>query len=500
MTCTDAQVRLIMRERNKGRSQEQAAVKANVKSRKTVAKYERLGQLPSELKQPRGYRTRADPFGEDWPAVAQMLQDAPELEAKTLFEWLCERRPGQYQAGQLRTLQRRVSDWRALHQQQVAVLEQVHRPGEVLQSDGVWLTELGVTIGGELFRHVLVHCTLPYSNWEWGAIAQSESLLAYQRALQASLLKLGAVPQVHQTDNSSAVTHQVSREVDPERAYNLAYLGLLKHYGLSPRTIHLGRPQENGDIEASNGGLKQALRQHLLLRGSREFSTVAEYEQFVARVMTRRNDGRQARLAEELAVMKPLTVEPLGPYQEYRVKVNRGSLIRVQKNVYSVPTGLIGRMVSVRVYEWHLEVYFRQYLVETTPRLVGQNRQQLNYRHLIDSLLRKPGGFRDYRYREALFPTLVFRQAWETLNQWHSPRKADLIYLRLLRLAARTLESEVEAALRQLLAAPQAWDDSDVERRLPDQPTPALVPQLEVSLVNLAQYDALLRETHHVGA
>jgi hypothetical protein len=196
-------------------------------------------------------------------------------------------------------------------------------------------------------------------------------------------------------------------------------------------------------------------------------------------------------------VMKPLTVEPLGSYQEYRVKVSRGSLIRVQKNVYSVPTSLIGRMVTVRVYEWQLEVYFRQYLVEKAERLVGQNRQQLNYRHLIDSLLRKPGGFRDYRYREALFPTLVFRQAWEALNRWHSPRKADLIYLRLLRLAARTLESEVEAALRLLLAGQQPWDETDVEQLMPGQSPTLPVPQLALSLVNLAQYDALLREMAH---
>jgi len=499
MTCTDAQVRLAMRERRQGRSQEQAAVKANLKSRKTVAKYERLGQLPSEVKQPRAYRTRADPFTEDWPEVERLLQTAPELEAKTLFDWLGEQQPGKFQEGQLRTLQRRVGEWRALNQDQVAVLERVHRPGEVLQTDGVWLTELGVTIAGEPFKHVLIHCVLPYSNWEWGAMAQSESLLAYQRALQTTLFQLGALPQFHQTDNSSAVTHQVSRMTAAERAYNPAYLTLLKHYGLKPRTIHVGCPEQNGDVEGSNGGLKQALRQQLLLRGSRDFVSLADYEQFVVQVMTRRNDRRQPRLAEELAVMKPLTVEPLGLYQEYRVKVNRGSLIRVHKNVYSVPTSLIGRMVTVRVYEWHLEVYFRQHLVEKAPRLIGQNRYHLNYRHLVDSLLRKPGGFRDYRYRDALFPTSIFRQAWETLNRWHSPRKADLIYLRILRLAARLLESEVAAALSLLLDGPERWDETDVERLI-QLPQLAPLPELAVSLVNLAQYDALLREVHHVPA
>lgn len=69
MTVTDAQVRLIMKERINGKTQEQAAAKANVRSRKTVQKYEQLGQMPSEIKQPRKHRTRLDPFRADWAEV-----------------------------------------------------------------------------------------------------------------------------------------------------------------------------------------------------------------------------------------------------------------------------------------------------------------------------------------------------------------------------------------------------------------------------------------------
>jgi hypothetical protein len=276
------------------------------------------------------------------------------------------------------------------------------------------------------------------------------------------------------------------------RAYNPGYLELLDHYGLKPRTIHVGCPQQNGDIEATNGGLKQALEQHLLLRGSRDFASLDDFEQFVAGVMMRRNERRQARLAEETAVMRPLTVAPLPSYQEVRVKVNRASLIRVQNNTYSVPTNLIGQQITVRVSEWQLEVHYRQHLIETMPRLVGRNRQQLNYRHLIDSLLRKPGGFRNYCYRAALFPAPVFQQAWERLNEWHAPRKADLIYLRILRLAARYLESEVAATLSVLLDSPDRWDETDVERLF--QPQPLAVPELAQPTINLARYDTLLRE------
>ena len=494
MTCTDAQVRLLMKERTKGRTQQQAAAKANISSRKTVQKYERLGELPSELKQPRAYRTRSDPFAEDWEMVVGKLQQAPELEAKILFEWLCEEKPGKYQQSQVRTLQRRVSDWRALNQEREAVLEQNHRPGEAVQTDGTWLTKLEVTIAGQPFKHILIHCVLPYSNWEWGAIAQSESLLALQRGLQHSLLKLGAVPEYHQTDNSSAATYQVAGLGRGRRAYNPDYETLLAHFGLKPRRTWVSSPEQNGDVESLNGGLKRALEQHLLLRGHRDFAGLAEYEAFVEGVMHKRNQGRQAKLAEELAVMTPLAVKALPPYQAVRVKVTRGSLVRVHNNVYSVPTHLIGREVEIRLYEWHLEVYYKQTQVERMARLVGQKKQAINYRHLVKSLLRKPGGFRGYRYQEALFPQLVFRQAWEQLQRWYSPRKADLIYLRVLKLAAFTLECDVADALTLLIEQRSRWDETDVEQLI-QAPTATAVPLLLPFVIKLEVYDRLLPET-----
>jgi hypothetical protein len=155
---------------------------------------------------------------------------------------------------------------------------------------------------------------------------------------------------------------------------------------------------------------------------------------------------------------------------------------------------LIGRWVTVRIHEWHLDVYYQTHFVESLARLVGEKKHCINYRHVIDSLLRKPGGFRDYRYRADLFPSLVFRRAWERLNEWQSPRKADLTYLRVLRLAAREMESEVAAALETLLETPDRWIETDVERLL--QPEPIPVPQLACGPVHLQQYDELLSEVH----
>lgn len=499
MTATDAQARILMRERKKGRTQEQAAAKANLKSRKTTAKYEQLGLLPSQLKRPRTYRTRPDAFVEDWPQIEQMLYDAPELEAKALFEWLQEQRPTKYQDSQLRTFHRRVARWRALNQSQIATLEQIHEPGELMELDGTWMTELGITIQSQPFKHLLIHCVLPFSNWEWGRVVQSESLGAVRLGLQSTLVKLGYVPRIVQTDNSSAATRRMGiREEGEEnirRTYTRDYLHLLNHYGLEPKTIHVASPNENADVESAHGVLKRALKQELLLRGSREFEDIEAYEAFLFKVMDKRNKQRQERLAEELTVMKPLKATPLANSIKRKVRVSSGSLIRVLKKTYSVPTSLIGKEVTVYIHEWSLDVYYAGQLVDTLPRLIGQKSHRVNYRHLIDTLLRKPGGFRRYRYREDLFPRLIFRRAWEQLNQWHSPRRADMVYLRILRLAARTYESEVAATLELLVNRGQRWDETDVEQLL--EPEPVAVPQLSRGAVELGYYDHLLVEFAH---
>ena len=111
-----------------------------------MAKYEASGLLPSQLKVSRSYRTRPDPFADDWPQVQDMLKTSPTLEAKAVFEWLCAEHPGQYEPNQLRTFQRRVSDWRALNQEQMLTLEQVRQPGRCMQTDGIDLGQLGILI------------------------------------------------------------------------------------------------------------------------------------------------------------------------------------------------------------------------------------------------------------------------------------------------------------------------------------------------------------------
>src|SRR5947209_16210641 len=131
----DSEVLLMRRERAKGRTQEQAAARAGM-SLRTLRRYERRGKLPSQLQPPRTYRTRPNPFTDDWPWIVSQLERDPALQATTLFALLGERRPGHYQAGQLRGLQRQIAVWRAQYGPEREVMfPQVHEPGVAAQSD-----------------------------------------------------------------------------------------------------------------------------------------------------------------------------------------------------------------------------------------------------------------------------------------------------------------------------------------------------------------------------
>lgn len=465
-----------------------AALRAGL-HRNTARRYRDLGRVPSELA-PRTWRTREDPFvEEDWLAVAQQLAEAPELEAKVLFEDLVSRRPERYHAGQLRTFQRRVKTWRA---QQGPAREvffaQQHRPGEAMQTDFTWANELGVTLDGVPFEHLLCHSVLPYSNWWWPTVCFAESLAALRRGVQAAVFRLGRVTEFHQTDNSTAATHDLATG---KRGFNAEYAALMRHLGMEPRTIEPGQSHQNGDVEALNGALKRRLAQHLLLRGSRDFASQETYEAWLHEVAEKANRLRQRQLNVELAAMRALRVERLPEYTEIEVRVSTWSTIRVKRNGYSVPSRLRGERVRVRIFDASLEVFYGGRQELTIPRLRGEGGHRIDYRHIIWSLVRKPGAFARYRYREEMFPTPAFRRAYDRLRAAQPVLRADLEYLRILHLAASTMESEVEAALELLGEQVPLYERVHA---LVQPAPPAAVPELAVPVVDLGSYDDLLVE------
>ena len=490
---TDVHVRRLFRLLGQGRSLSSAAQQAGI-DRKTARRYRQMKRLPSEaLAQPRDWRTRPDAFAEVWPAVAEQLAREPKLQAKTLWEWLRQQHPGRFADGQVRTFERRVKHWRATQgPSQEVYFSQVHHPGRLAASDFTHMDKLNVTIGGQAFDHMVYHLVLTYSNWESATICHSESFESLSEGLQNALTELGGVPERHRSDRMSAAVNNLSER----REFSWRYEALLTHYGLVGEKIQARQAHENGDAESSHRHFKEAMDQALMLRGSRDFANREAYAAFVEEVRRQRNAGRASRLAEELARLRPLPPRRLEVCRRLDVTVTTSSLIHVQNNVYSVHSRLIGERVEVRIYLDHLEVWYGQQLVQTLPRLRGRCKQHIDYRHVIDTLVRKPGALANYRYREALFPSSRFRVAYDLLHET-LPTRADREYLEILHLAAKESETAVEQVLRVLIDGDRPLSHAAVEALLrAGQAAPALT-AVTVAPADLVGFDTLLTEVWH---
>ena len=449
------------------------------------------GPLPSETKRQRHWRTRSDPFAQVWDEEIVPLLKADEkgvLQAGTLLEVLDEKHAGQFGIGQLRTLQRRMRDWRALHGPEKEVFfPQEHPPGREAQMDFTHATDLGVTIQGALLEHLLFEFVLSFSGWTWSEVAFGETFEALSAGVQGAVWELGGSPAVARTDNLSAATHEL--RLSGGRAFNRRWKAVLDHYQMTPTRINPGKSHEDGVVEQKHNRSKKALAQALVLRGSSDFESLSAYQAFLREVVAAKNRRVAAELAAERPHLRPLPPAKVASYTKFVARVARWSTVRVAGRHYSVPSRLIGHVIEARQHPDTVEVYYHGQLVETMPRIRGEGGARIDYRHVIWSLVRKPGAFARYRYREELFPTLTFRRAYDRLRATRGDR-ADVEYVRILHLAASTMEATVEKALDDLLARGAAFD-YDAVRALASPERPA-VPEVKIQQPDLGAYDRLL--------
>ena len=421
-----------------------------------------------------------------WNEVEALLDQGPGWEAKTLFEEMQRRYPGRFAEGQLRTLQRRVKTWRAMRGPDKEVFfAQQHVPGRLGASDFTHLTELGVTIHGQPFAHLVYHFVLTYSNWEHVTLCFSESFESFCDGFQNAVWTLCAVPAEHRSDRMSLAVQASGSEFFTRR-----YQSVMEHYGIRPQAINAGKGHENGDAEQSHNQFKKAVRQALLLRGSRDFPNRDAYVAFLLGLCEQRNVKRKERFEEEKKQLRPLPPRRLESFRRRQVRVQSGSTIEVERNIYSVPARLIGERVEVRIYAETIEVWYGQRKEELLSRLRGRHKHHINYRHVIEWLVRKPGAFAGYRYRADLFPTSRFRMAYDDLAATASAR-SDREYLGILHLAARQSKVEVDEALRRLFESGDGVSLKAVEALVHEGMALARVMEVNVEPINLSTYDDL---------
>jgi transposase len=480
VTVTIKQVRILMKEKAKG-SLRRAAMKSNM-CEKTARKHVKSNKTSEELRKARIHRTRPDPFQEHWAEVLEMLERSPTLEAQTIMSYLQETYPQSYKSSQIRTLQRRLSVWRVEHgPSKIAIFRQKYNPGRQSQSDWTHMKSLNITIGGEPFEHLLYHYVMSYSGFESFMICYSESFETLTKGYELAVLEAGGVCREHRTDNLTAATQASGNS----RIFTSRWSDFTAHYGVLPTRNNPGESHENGVVEKSHDLLKKAVEQELLLRRYRDFRTLEDYQIFLNKLKEKRNFARREKIAEEQRYLNPLPDKGFNEATLLKVCVSPDSLVHILGVVYSVPSRLIGSWLKAYAYRDKIDLFLGDKLVLTLPRLEAG--VLINYRHLVDSLIRKPRAFENYQYHSHLFPNLSFRKAYDAFkNEGTTPSKR---YCELLYLAKMEGEQEVTAAIDLLLEI----EELPLKDQLSSLVASARkVPEVKVNQPPLEDYDVLL--------
>lgn len=331
-----------------------------------------------------------------------------------------------------------------------------------------------------------------YSNYESATVVTGgESFENLCIGLQNALWEIGKVPLFHRTDNLTAAVSKVGYP----KEYTDNYKAVANHYKFEPISIQPGKPHENGDIEQSHYRLITAIDQTLILRGSRDFDSIESYNSFIQKIIRQRNEHRKDKFREEIKTMKPLPAKRYDDYKKYDCKVGKFSTITVLKKIYSVHSRLIGISVTVKVFADTIEIWYSNKLIDRVKRLKGSQTHNINYRHVIDSLVRKPGAFENYRYKDSLFPSSIFRVCYDRLKDICSGRKsANKQYLKILELAAKESEELVKSALKSLIDNNNPVSFEIVEAMVASQSQPNSIKDVYIADIDLGIYDNLLEE------
>ena len=487
----------VLQYKKRRQAQTQTAAAATVGISARSARRIEAGRGLASQEPQRHWRTRADPFEVVWESeLLPLLEASPHLSATTLFEELVRRRPGEYAPGQVRTIQRRVRAWRAMHGAARAVFfAQEHPPGRQGLSDFTVADDLGVTIDGVAFAHRLYQFALAHSGWRYATVIDGgESFEALSAGLQEALWILGGVPEEHRTDSLSAAFRNLSALDQDDLTKR--YESLCAHYGMRATRCNPGESHENGSIEARNGSLKSALRQALLLRGSAEFTDRVAYGAFIKTIIDRMNARVESRTTIERASLRPLPLRRTAEFTEFPARVSKYGIFTIKGAKYSAPSRLIGHRLSVRQYADRIECWLGGNRVLECPRATyrgSRHARQIDYRHVIESLKRKPGAFARWVLRDDAFPRSIYRTTWEALSANRPEREACRTMVGLLVLAADGHEAEIAIELEGLRAGNALPDLDAISQRF--RTRQAVLPALEVPLPDPGVYDALLGET-----
>lgn len=493
MKTTDNQVKTLRMVFMKTKNFNKATLKGEM-SEKTARKYlYKENRLPGEIKvdqPPRQYLTRQSPFVDIEDEIKEVLKTTDgAIIALELFRYFQEKYPEKYSDNLLRSFQRFVKNWKVTEGPgQEIYFPQQYYCGEFAQSDFVHLGKFNIRINGSLYDGLLYHYALLFSKWEYVELCVSESFESLSSGFQNAVFASGGVPQKHQTDSlTAAVNKDCNREEFTER-----YKSLLRYYKIKGQHTNPRCPNEDGTIEQLHRHFASHLKHALKMRGNSYFSSEKELETFIKNICKRRNSFRKDKLSSDRKKLHALPLKKLDAVKKIKVFVSKYSTINVAKKTYSVPSKLIGETILVRLFAKKIELWLGQKLIDTFDRVHGKTNHKINYRHVVKWLVRKPGAFRNYRYKSDMFPTTYYRMAFDWLEE-KQPVNATKTYLKILELAAFDSETKVNNILNSMLDSNAEIIYEKVKERL-DENKISNVIKIKIDNPSNSKYDTLLQK------
>jgi len=310
-------------------------------SRSTVVRLLELTEPPRYRRESPG--SKLDPFKD---AIAAMLDEDDEAPATVILEHLRARG----YAGGITILKDYVATVRPAFRAAHGYQRTSYLPGELAHGDWWEPKETRIPVGREAARKPYGWVTtLPHSAAHAVVYSLSKTMADFLHGVVGCFIRLGGVPEAMVVDNDSSI---VASGVGRNAVLHPEVAALCGHLGMRLIVLEPGRPESKGQVERTNGYLE---RSFLSLRSFTDLDDLQrQSDRWTEDVAFRRHHRRVGgRVRDALAAERHYLHALPSPLPDVdlrtEVRVQRDGFVRVRDVDYSVPPGLAGRKVQVRI-------------------------------------------------------------------------------------------------------------------------------------------------------
>ena len=322
-----------------------------------------------------------------------------------------------------------------------------HEPGGAQFDFG----EAAVRIAGEKCKAHFAVMSLPYSDAFFIRAYPRECTETFQDAHVAAFAFFGGVPRRTDYDNSKIA---VARIVGRERALTCEFLRLEAHFLFRHRFCSVGRGNEKGHVESLVGyGRRNFLVPVPAFASWGELNAYLEERcrADLARRLWGKPESKAERLARDREAMLPLPPESFEARRVAQTRANSLSLVRFDRNDYSVPVAYAHHELTVKGGIEEVQIAEKTQLVAVHRRIWGREQVSFDPLHYLALLERKPGAFDSARpLADWELPDCfaLLRRRLETSLGWQGTRE----YIKVLRLLECASLAELARAVMAALA------------------------------------------------